>query len=164
MIAANAAELSQSHRARRLTAEIAAHGDALRIDRPRELTAVSSAAIVGKRSDELAAGSDKCLQRRVCTRARRLNSQSAVAAVVFGPRDRNRVGAARRGIDSQSSRARRAVERRGDDGSCRCGYLRGADAESPRLRASWNGDAGRHGGRGVVACNCNRCRCLRDCG
>jgi hypothetical protein len=46
MLAANAAVLPQSHRARRLTAEIAAHGDALWIDRPRELTAVSSAAIV----------------------------------------------------------------------------------------------------------------------
>jgi hypothetical protein len=46
MIAANAAELSQSHRARGLTAEIAAHSDALRIDRPPELTAISSAAIV----------------------------------------------------------------------------------------------------------------------
>ena len=117
MIAANAAELSQSHRARRLTAEIAAHRDALRIDRPRELTAVSSAAIVGKRSDELAAGSDKCLHRRVCTRARRLNSQSAVAAVVFGLRDRDRISAGR--IDCQGSGARRAVERRGDYGACR---------------------------------------------
>jgi len=46
MIAANAAELSQSYCARGLTAEVAAHGDTLRIHRPRELTAVSSAAIV----------------------------------------------------------------------------------------------------------------------
>ena len=36
MLAANAAALSQSHCARGLTAEVAAHGDALRIDRPRE--------------------------------------------------------------------------------------------------------------------------------
>ena len=46
MIAANAAELSQSYCARGLTAEVAADGNAMRIDRPRELTAVSSAAIV----------------------------------------------------------------------------------------------------------------------
>ena len=64
MLAANAAALSQSHRARGLTAEVAAHGDALRIDRPRELTAISSAALVRKRADQLATGSNKHLQGR----------------------------------------------------------------------------------------------------
>jgi hypothetical protein len=64
MLAANAAALSQSHCARGLTAEVAAHGDALRIDRPRELTAISSAALVRKRADQLATGSNKHLQGR----------------------------------------------------------------------------------------------------
>ena len=64
MLAANAAALSQSHCARGLTAEVAAHGDALRIDRPRELTAISSAALVRKGADQLATGSNKRLQGR----------------------------------------------------------------------------------------------------
>ena len=64
MLAANAAALSQSHCARGLTAEVAAHGNALRIDRPRELTAISSAALVRKRADQLATGSNKHLQGR----------------------------------------------------------------------------------------------------
>jgi len=66
--------LSRSHRARGLTTEIAAHGDALRVHWPRELTAVSSAAFVRKRADQLIAGRDKRLQGRVCPRARRLNA------------------------------------------------------------------------------------------
>jgi len=64
MIAANATALSQSHCAGSLTAEVAAHGYALRIDRPRELTAISSAALVRKRADQLSIGSDKHLQGR----------------------------------------------------------------------------------------------------
>ena len=64
MIAAKATALSQSHCARGLTAEVAVHGDALRIDRPRELTAVSSAALVRKRANQLSSGSDKHLQGR----------------------------------------------------------------------------------------------------
>jgi hypothetical protein len=83
----DAAVLPQSHRPRRLTAEIAAHSDALRIDRPRELTAESSAAVVRERADQLTTGSDKHLQCRCCTGARRLNPQSALGAVVFGTRD-----------------------------------------------------------------------------
>ena len=117
MIAANAAELSQSHRARRLTAKIAPHRDALRIDGQRELSTESSAAVVRKRADQLITRRDEHLQGRVCTRAGRLNPQSAVACLVFGSRDRDRISAGR--IDRQSSRARCAVQRRGDYGACR---------------------------------------------
>ena len=96
MIAAKATALSQSHCARGLTAEVAAHGDALRIDRPRELTAVSSAALVRKRADQLVTRSDKHLQGRVRISARRLNSQSALRAVVFGSRNCDRIRRRRR--------------------------------------------------------------------
>jgi hypothetical protein len=51
--------LPRSHRACGLTTEIAAHRDVLWIDRPGELTAVSSAAIIGKRADQLISGRDK---------------------------------------------------------------------------------------------------------
>jgi hypothetical protein len=55
---------SRSHRARGLTAEVAAHGNALRIAWPGELTAVPSAAIVRKRADQLISGRDKHPQCR----------------------------------------------------------------------------------------------------
>lgn len=76
-----------SHRTCGLSAEVALHGDALRIDRPRELTAESSGAIVRKSSDQLIGGSNKNLQGRVCTRACRLKTQSAIAGLVFGSRN-----------------------------------------------------------------------------
>src|SRR5262249_49584440 len=140
------------------------NGDVLWIDGPGEFTAESSTAIVGQRADQLITGRDKRLQRCVCTRTRRLNAQSALPAVVFSSRNCNSVDAARCGIDCQSSRARSAVERSGDHGTCCCLHLCGADAETPRPRASRNCDGGGHGGRGVVACKCNRCRCRGDCG
>jgi hypothetical protein len=42
-----------------LTAEIAPNGDVLWINGPVELTAISSAAIIRKRADQLIAGSNK---------------------------------------------------------------------------------------------------------
>ena len=50
---------------RRLSAEIAANRDALRIRRVTELTAVFSAAVVRQSSDARAARRDEDLQRRV---------------------------------------------------------------------------------------------------
>ena len=66
--------LSRSYRAGGLTTEIAPDGDVLWIDGPTELTAISPAAIVRKRADQLIAGRDKRLQGRVCPRASRLNA------------------------------------------------------------------------------------------
>ena len=132
---AGAKGLPRSHRTHRLATEIAADGDVLWIDRPGEFTAEPSAAIVGKCADELITERDKRLQRCVCTRARRLNAQSAIAAVVFRACDPNGVGAAPCRIDGQSPRARCSIERSGDHG-IRCSlHLCSADAESPRLRA-----------------------------
>jgi len=156
--------LPRSYRTRGLTAKIAAHCDVLWIDRPAELTAISSAAIVGKRADQLITGRDKRLQACVSTRARRLNAQPVLTAVVFSSRDCNSVGAARCGIDGQSGRARSAVERRGDHGGGRCLHLNSADGESARIRTGWYDDAGGNGCSGVAAGDCNRCRCLRDRG
>ena len=90
---ASAAGLPHNHCSRGLSTEIAAHRDGLRIDWPGELTAESSTAIVRKRSDQLITGSDKYLQGRCCIRARRLNTQFAIAGLVFGSRDRDRVSA-----------------------------------------------------------------------
>ena len=45
--------LSDGDGARRLTAEAAADGDVLRVDRPVKLAAVAPAAVVGQRSDDL---------------------------------------------------------------------------------------------------------------
>ena len=57
-------DLPRSHRARGLPTEIAAHRNVLRIDWPGELTAEPSAAIVGKRADQLISGRDKRAQCR----------------------------------------------------------------------------------------------------
>jgi hypothetical protein len=95
--------LSRIHRTRGLTAEIAPHRDALRIDRPRELTSVSSTAVIRQRADQLIGGSVKYPQCRCRTGARRFNSKSSVTRIVFGSRNRNGVGAAAYGIDGQSS-------------------------------------------------------------
>ena len=95
--------LPDSYCSRGLTTKIAAHGDALRIDRPGELTSIPPAALIRKRANQLIVESDKRLQRRICTRARRLNSKSAIARLVFRQRDRDRVGAGGCRIDRQSS-------------------------------------------------------------
>src|SRR5262245_24927249 len=54
-----AKKLSRSYRTRGLTTETAAHGDALWIGGPVELTAVSSTAVVRKRADQLISRGDK---------------------------------------------------------------------------------------------------------
>ena len=64
---------SRSYRTRGLTAEIAPNSDALWINGPVELTAISSAPIIGKSADQLIAGGNKRLQGRVCACAGRLN-------------------------------------------------------------------------------------------
>ena len=78
----------------------------MRIDRPAELTAVLSAAVVRERAHELAGRGNKELQRYICARAGGFDAKSSFRRVVFGACDRNGVirAAAHSGIAEKSAR------------------------------------------------------------
>jgi len=120
-----------SHHDRGASSTAASHIDVLRINRPRELSAEPSAALVRKRADQLATVSDKHLQGRARVCARRLNSKSAVACVVCGSRDCDRIRRRRRfRRDSQTHAARHATGTSTQSRKCPCRDLIGGDVKS----------------------------------